>query len=247
MRPHGFSSLVLSQNQRELHSSTAENYASGLVPAAIKLSIMITTNPIKDEREVEDTNVFTVDAGFVNASKEVDQDWIESISSPIGLTIDVVPKELKFNRLNEKLAFKEMELESNSIICLVGRNVRWNLNSDIQNDRITLLLFLCRSGSGGSKRRRRSAVGRKGGGGRWWVEVTVGGGSRGWRRSAVGRSGGGGRRWVEAVAAVGGGSKRWRRSAVGRSAGGGRRWVEAVAAVGGGLKQSSKLGHLIEG
>ncbi|KAJ9550364.1 hypothetical protein OSB04_014409 [Centaurea solstitialis] len=88
------------------------------------------------------------------------------------------------------------ELESNSIICLVGRNVRWNWNSDMQNNKITLLLFLCRSGSGGSKRWWRSAVGRSGGGGKRW------------RWSAVGRSGNGGRRWVEAVTAVGGGLKR---------------------------------------
>ncbi|KAJ9550005.1 hypothetical protein OSB04_022548 [Centaurea solstitialis] len=74
------------------------------------------------------------------------------------------------------------------------------------NDRITLLLFLCRSVGGG----RRWVEG--GGGSRRWVEAvaTVGGGSKRWRRSVVGRSGGGGRRWVEAVTAVGRGSKRSR-------------------------------------
>ncbi|KAJ9549165.1 hypothetical protein OSB04_021708 [Centaurea solstitialis] len=132
-----------------------------------------------------------------------------SIKLPKGITSGVV------------LAFYEMELEFNFIICLVGRNVRWNWNSEMQNDRITLHLFLCRSGGGG-RRWRRSAVSR--GGGRRWVEAAVGrgrrsatvsGGSsqRGAQRSAAA---GDGQQWVDAV---GGGSK--------RSA----RWVDAVAAV----------------
>ncbi|KAJ9567360.1 hypothetical protein OSB04_003326 [Centaurea solstitialis] len=49
-------------------------------PATIK-STIITTNLIKNEREVEYIDVFAVRAGFVNASKEVDRGWLYEVPS----------------------------------------------------------------------------------------------------------------------------------------------------------------------